>query len=475
MARVLIIDDDRIICALLSEVISNLGHEVECGFSVQEGLEKVIKQPYDVVFLDVNLPDGNGLNLLPDIKNIPSPPEVIIMTGFGDSPGAKLAIKNGAWDYLQKPISPENITLMLKRVFQYRENFQKAQKPAVVLRLQNLIGSSPQFTSCLNLVAQAATCDLNVLVVGETGTGKELICQAIHDHSSRAQGNLVALDCASLPESLVESILFGYGKGAFTGADQSKAGLFEHADGGTLFLDEVGELPPTIQKTFLRVLEERRFRPVGSNHEKKSDFRVLAATHRNLKQMVKNDQFREDLLFRLQALIIVLPPLRERTQDIPEIVFYYLARLAKKYNLAPKGMATDVLETLSRYSWPGNVRELVHALERAFIAAKHEPTLFLKHFPIRLRSQVVQRSLQDAPAVGVANSRKDTEPSRTLPPYRDFRQQILLAADKNYFQELMALTKGDLKSARQISGLGKTQLHSLLKKYQISRLGWPED
>jgi len=251
MEDILIIDDDKTICEMLSSLIQSMGYDVTYSLTLKSGLEEASAGAFGVVFLDVRMPDGNGLDMLHEIRQVPSSPEVIIMTGQGDPDGAALAIKSGAWDYLEKPSSIEEMTLPLVRALQYREE-KKARMPKMALKREGIVGSSPQLAACLDLVAQAANSDANVLIEGETGTGKELFARAIHENSSRANGNFVVVDCTALPETLVESVLFGHKKGSFTGADKTQDGLIKQADGGTVFLDEVGELPLSAQKTFLR-------------------------------------------------------------------------------------------------------------------------------------------------------------------------------------------------------------------------------
>ena len=390
MGYVLIIDDDEIFAKMLSALVKSLGHEATYALTLKDGLRVAATGRADVVFLDVRLPDGTGLEVLPKIREIPSPPEVIIITGAGDPDGAELAIKNGAWDYIEKLFSTERITLSLVRALEYREG-KKARKP-VALKLEGIIGSGPKMRACFDLLAQAANSEANVLLYGETGTGKELFARAIHANSPRASRNFVVVDCAALPENLIESALFGHEKGAFTGADKAQIGLVKQADGGTLFLDEVGELPPVMQKAFLRVLQERRFRPLGGR-EQESDFRLVAATNRDLPQMVKSGQFRKDLLFRLQAITFNLPPLRELRKDFREISLYHLDRLCQKYGLSPKGFSPDFFEALEAHNWPGNVRELINTLDKALAEARFDPVLFPRHLPLHIRVMVTRAAV----------------------------------------------------------------------------------
>ncbi len=307
MATILVVDDDDLLCELLVRKVGQLGHRGLSALTLAGGLALARSQPTDVVYLDVNLPDGNGLEEITLFREAPGAPEVIIITGRGSPDGAELAIKSGAWDYIEKGAALQSMVLPLLRALQYREERQVHQRPLMLSREQ-IVGESPRLKACLDLVAQAALSEANVLISGETGTGKELFAQAIHHNSPRRKGNFVVVDCAALPATLVESILFGHARGAFTGADRAREGLVAQAHGGTLFLDEVGELPLSLQKDFLRVLQEKRFRPVGGGQEVASDFRLVAATNRDLEGMAAKGEFRSDLLFRLKGLAINLPP-----------------------------------------------------------------------------------------------------------------------------------------------------------------------
>ena len=359
MEKILIIDDSQVTCELLSMFIKKLGYEAKYVLTLQEGLEQVLSEEFDVVFLDVNMPDGNGLDMLPKIKEAVYDPEVIIITSFGNPDGAEIAIKSGAWDYIEKTPSPKKLMLTLTRALEYRKK-KKTNKQAFVLKREGIIGNSPKIKTCLDFIAQAANSSANVLITGQTGTGKELFARAIHDNSHRQNNNFVVVDCASLPATLIESVLFGHEKGAVTGAYKSKVGLIMQADKGTLFLDEVGELPLNLQKAFLRVLQEQRFRPVGSKDEIKSDFRLLAATNKDLDEMVSQKFFREDFLFRLRSLSIELPPLKERLEDIKPLAFYYINEICLRYQVDIKGFSSGFLDALTTYEWPGNVREVLN-------------------------------------------------------------------------------------------------------------------
>ncbi len=464
MANILIIDDDEALCDILSRRISQMGHEFSCSYTLEEGFKKAETGHYDVVFLDVGLPDGNGLDALPKIRGLDHSPEVIIFTGQGDPDGAELAIKSGAWDYIAKPPSLKEIVLPLSRALQYREE-KKRSSSKVLIKTDGIVGGSSQLQTALNLLAQAASSDVTTLLTGETGTGKELFATAIHENSDRHNKDFVVVDCAALPDTLVESVLFGHEKGAFTGADKAHPGLVKLADGGTLFLDEVGELPLSLQKPFLRVLHERRFRPVGGQKEVTSNFRLVAATNRNLEELAEAKLFRQDLLYRLKTLTIDLPPLRLRIRDIKELTVFYMSRLCEKYGKGTKGFSPEFMDAMTAYEWPGNVRELINALERTLIASAEEPTLFTNHLPTHIRVKLARDSLRQK-TIGKAVNRVGAPP-KELPSLKDYREAVVSEAEAKYLEDLMLLTNRDILMACNISGLSRSRLYHLLQKHSI--------
>ena len=463
MAKILIIDDDVVMTEMLSLVVQERGHEISCAHTLRDGLTAAKRGDFSVVFLDVRLPDGNGLNALPEIRNVPSAPEVIIMTGTGDPDGAELAIHSGAWDYLEKPSSVNMMLLPLVRALQYRD-IKLARKPLAELKREGIVGNSPQITGCLEKVAQAAGSDASVLITGETGTGKELFAWAIHENSRRTEKNFVVVDCATLSGTLVESVLFGYQKGAFTGADRSREGLIRQADGGTLFLDEIGELPLAVQKAFLRVLQERRFRPLGGKEELSSDFRLVSATNRDLDRMVREGQFRSDLLFRIRSFTIELPPLREHRDDIPALVTYHVRRITERQGDKPRGFSPEFLEALAAYDWPGNVRELVHALERVLAEAGQDATLFPKNLPPQIRVKMA-RSAMDGHGKAAAATNPPAPGRKTLPKLQELRDEAIARVEKQYLDDLLALSGENIRKACATSGLSRSRLYELIKKY----------
>ncbi len=463
MANILAIDDEELICWFLKDIIEPMGHRMQYALGLREGLKKASGEPFDLVILDVLLPDGNGLDAIPVLRSAASSPEVIIITGAGNPDAAELAIKTGAWDYFQKPFSIQDIKLAVTRVLQYRQEKTNRSSP-IILKKDGIIGDSPQMKRCFGLVAKAAATNANVLITGETGTGKELFSRAIHMNSDRSHRGFVVLDCAALPETLVESMLFGHEKGAFTGADRNRQGFVEQAHKGTLFLDEVGELPVNIQSAFLRVLQERRYRPVGGKTEIASEFRLIAATNRSLDQMVKEGRFRKDLLFRLRSVEIVLPPLAKRTKDIKDLAFLYMNKFCDRYGIGTKGFSPEFLEALSFYRWPGNIRELINAMESAISEALDDPTLFPIHLPKYIRAKLARASIghKTSKKAGQQTISSNSEPFPTI-------KELIEETERKYFQNLVSFAGGDIKEVCRISGLSRANTYARLKKYNISR------
>ncbi len=482
MTKILIIDDDIEACETMVSLVTRLSHDADMAHTLKEGLHLAHTIKYDVIFLDVYLPDGNGLDILPSLKVLDDPPEVIILTGKGNPDGAELAIQGGVWDYLLKPTSIRDITLTLDRALKYRKEKRGSTAPEVPV-IKGVVGSCPEIKASINLTAKAAGSDSNVLITGETGTGKELFAGIIHKNSSRSSGNFVVVDCTSLTESLIESTLFGHTRGSFTGAQLDRQGLIKTADGGTLFLDEVAEMPLSIQKVFLRVLQERQFRPVGAIKEQTSNFRLIAATNRDLDMMVEKGEFRNDLLFRINTMRIHLPPLRQRTGDIEELTTFRIGQLCEKFGLKPKEFGDDFIPTLAEYDWPGNVRELFNILERSVIDAGGENTLYAMHLPRSLRIQVAKAQisrLTGSKANGQASG--GIEPTghslahtieqkifedifdSPLLPLKEFKN----TAEKTYLGELIRQCDGNIQKIMQVSGLSRSHFYALLKKYDLT-------
>lgn len=453
MANILIVDDDSMLASMLASHLNRADHRVEIATNLDLGIDRARAEGFDVIFLDVQFPEGNGLDAFSQFATAASQPEIIIMTGCGDPDGAKKAIQLGAWSYLEKPHILHNLLLPLTRALQYREEKKKITVVPVALKRNTIIGKSPLMLHCLDQLAKAAASEASVLVTGETGTGKEIFARAIHDNSNRSQQAFVVVDCASLPETLIESTLFGHVRGAFTGADRTTTGLIQMAHGGTLFLDEIGELPEKIQKTFLRVLQGHQYRPIGGAREEFSNFRVIAATNRDLDQEAVVGAFRPDLLFRLRSFSLHLPPLRERKEDIRPLTRHFLARLCDRLKIASKGIAEEFFEYLTAHEWPGNVRELQQTMEEVFANAIHHPTLFSYHLPERIRLHKTLKIIEAKPAKMAPGADR-----AVLPPWRDFKAEV----EKAYMQQLWESAGGSIREAVRISGLSRARLYQMV-------------
>jgi len=465
MATILIVDDDFILNGLIEKHLKRAGHQTEPALTVAQGLALARSGNFDLILLDVQLPDGNSLDFFSAFSEVASAPEIIIMTGSGDPDGAKKAIQFGAWGYLEKPHAVRDLLLPVTRALQFRAEKKKIGVLPVALKREAIIGSSASLTGCLDFVAKAAIGDASVLLTGETGTGKEVFARAIHDNSPRASHPFVVVDCAALPENLIESTLFGHVKGSFTGAERTTSGLVKMAHGGTLFLDEVGEMPLRIQKTFLRVLQEHRFRPVGDSKEEYSNFRLIAATNRDLDSAVDNGAFRADLLFRLRSLALHLPPLRERKQDIRELTLHFLKRLCVLHKVSSKGIDDELIEYLLAHDWPGNVRELQQTIEQVFVNALHYPTLYAFHLPEHFRVRKTLASMTMAPAAAPHATDIDSRPLAGPPPsWKDHKT----ASECRYLKHLLAFTRGDVREACRVSGLSRSRLYQLINQYNLT-------
>jgi two-component system, NtrC family, response regulator len=463
MGSILIIDDDSSICRVLEMIVRRAGYDVTSAQSLAQGLGFLSSNPVDLVFLDVRLPDGNGLEVIPLVRESATSPEIIIITGEADPDGAELAISSGAWDYLQKPFTQEDVLLPVERAMQYRGQRQENRLP-VALERHHIIGRCGPMRYAFDMLAKAAACEASVLITGETGTGKELFARAVHDNSARSGGAFVVVDCAALPETLVESLLFGHEKGAFTGANASRSGLIKEADGGTLFLDEIGDLQPSAQKTLLRVLQEHRFRPVGGAREVSSSFRLVAATNRDLDGMCEEGGFRSDLLYRLRSIVINLPPLRQRGRDVIDLAMHYMRMYCERLSIGTKGFSPEFFEMISGYNWPGNVRELSHAMEQAVSLAKEDPTLFHLHLPVHIRTYMARASVSGREGGG-AGWAFERSPRASFPPVK----AVLEDVERQYLRDLAAMTGWDMEKACEVSGLSRSRLYERLKRYGIQK------
>ncbi|MDM8523203.1 sigma-54 dependent transcriptional regulator [Desulfococcaceae bacterium HSG8] len=462
MAKILIVDDDEMFYDPFSFYIEELGHNCEIAENFHDGLNMVHKNDYDIVFLDVILPDISGLEGIGRLKKAPSSPEVIIITGQGDSYGAEKALKNGAWDYLEKPPSYTNIKLLVGRALEYREKKLQFCEQKVLNR-EFIIGNDPKLRDCLEVIARAAGNDGSVFITGETGTGKELMAKAVHINSPRAKRNFVTVDCTNIPVNLAESLLFGHTKGSFTGAHSDQEGLIRQAEGGTLFLDEVGDLHPSVQKSLLSILQNKKFRPLGAKKEVICNFRVISATNRDLKKMVKAGHFRKDLYFRLVAFHVHVPSLRNRADDIKLLMNHYIYIICDEFGISTKGVSKDFTDSLMRYEWSGNIRELTNVLHATIANAMNEPTLYPHHLPVDMRIHFCKAGIKkkekheenNAPAVTVEINRTK------FPELREFRK----LAESEYLDDLIKLSESNVSRACRLSGASRSGLYQLLEKH----------
>ncbi len=472
MANILIIDDEEYIRDILSARVQGLNHTASSAATIHQSVELLKKDNFDLVFLDVILPDGNGLDLLQVLRELPSEPEVIIITAVGSLKGAEIAIKNGAWDYMSKPLKKEDIILRIERALAYRE-IKKKNKPRI-LETESIIGKSPAIKKCLKQVAQCISSRSNVLLSGETGTGKEVFARAIHENCSLTGDNFIIVDCAAMPKTLAESVLFGHVKGAFTGADHASEGLVAAADKGTLFLDEIGELPFSLQATFLRVLQERSFRPVGSSKEKRSEFRLISATNRDLDQMVSKGTFRKDLLHRIRTSHIDLPPLRERKTDTQELAAFYVKKLCMKHHLTTKTFLPETLEVLEFYDWPGNVRELIHTIEQTILNEPDSPLVYPNSLPDPIRLNYVGQHLPEQQDTECQNEQGALESvlfslidKNSMPNLKDLRNHFFEKIEKVYLKAVLSSTGWNMDKTAEILGVGKNRVYVLMRKYNL--------
>ena len=392
-SRVMVVDDDAETLALLREVVAKEGYEVETAEDAETALRRLDEWLPELVITDIHMPGMDGLALLAAVREKEPDIPVVLLTAFGSLKTAVDAIKAGAFDYLSKPFIVDDIRLVIRRALEHkklvRENRSLRGQLRERYRFDNLVGSSGGMVEVYKLVARVADTDSTVLIQGESGTGKELIARAIHANSTRSDGPFVAIDTGSLAETLLESELFGHERGAFTGAVATKKGLLEQAHLGTCFLDEIADLSPVMQSKLLRSLQEREIRRVGSETPRPIDVRIIAASKKALKPLVEAGTFREDLFYRLEVITIVLPPLRDRIEDIPLLSRYFIDKFGGAKERPVTGLSPDTIPFLTRYSWPGNVRELEHVIERAIALTPH-PIITPEDLPETIRTMTAQ-------------------------------------------------------------------------------------
>jgi DNA-binding NtrC family response regulator len=446
-ARILVVDDKENMRKLFVRLLGG-AHEVETAEDGARALELLAARRYDLVVSDIRMPGADGIAVLREAKRRSPETEVVLMTAYATVPAAVEAVKLGAYDYLPKPFDPDDAELVVARALARRR--ERVLPPQTAARFGGLVGGSAAMRAVYALLEQAAGSDLTVLLLGETGTGKELAARAVHDASARRGRRFVPVNCGALPAELVESELFGHARGAFTGAEAARAGLFEEAAGGTLFLDEIGELPGAMQVKLNRALQEREIRRVGENRAIRVDARVVAATQRDLEAEVREGRFREDLYYRLNVFPVRLPSLRERAEDIPALVAHLIDRQAKKV----AGIEPEALRALVAHAWPGNVRQLENAIGRAIAVAKGE------------RIGVADLPLNVAPEVARGGTPVAGEGLVQI-PYRDAVERAREQVARDYLIALMKELRGNVTRAAERAGMERESLHRLLKRHGV--------
>jgi two-component system NtrC family response regulator len=442
--RILVVDDEAAQRELISGYLKKQGYEVFAAANGEQALKHFRQEPFELILTDQRMPTLSGLDLLKAVRAINPETNVIVMTAYGNIETAVEAMKEGAADYLTKPLNLDELSHRIERIRErqrlYAENKELREELRQRHRIENIIGESGQMLEVISLVGRVAPSEATVLIRGESGTGKELIAKAIHYASPRATKPLIRVNCAALPENLLESELFGHERGAFTGAIASRKGRFELADGGTLFLDEIGDLPPHLQAKLLRVLQEREFERVGSSKPLSVNVRMLSATHRDLEARIKTGEFREDLYYRLNVVTIMLPPLRERRPDIPALMDHFLRLFAQKNGKVIRGFTREARNALLRYDFPGNVRELENLIERAVVLT---------------RDDVIGRG--DMPLTLEESEAKNDQETRLV--------AVVEGLERRMIKDALAQAGGIQTRAAEALGITERALRYKLKKY----------
>ncbi len=446
--EILVVDDEEVMCESLAAWLREDGYTVDTARSGREAVNKSREREYAIYFVDLKMPGGmDGIETMIEIRKLRPEASIIIITAYATVDTAITAMKEGAQEYIVKPCNPAEISLLVGRILKVkklqRENLILRKKLNRQYHYRDIISKNAKMRELLDLVSQIASLRSTVLIRGESGTGKELIARAIHYSGDRAANPFIAVSCAALAETLLESELFGYEKGAFTGANGQRKGKFELADGGTIFLDEIGDISPKLQADLLRVLQERSFYRLGGTEEIQVNARIIAATHRNLQQAVQDGEFREDLFYRLNVIEIRIPPLRERREDIPMLAEHFVERLSHELNRDIAGLSQPAMKLLMDHDWPGNVRELENAVERAIVTSKDR---YLSEDDFRFLESNLQRTSWAPP------------PNLTL---QELEKEAIVAAIRR--------TDGNIKEAAMALGIDRSTLYDKIKRYEIPR------
>lgn len=454
MARILIADDDEVSCQLFAEVLETEGYQVTRVPSGDEALARLRGEAYDLLLVDVRMPGLSGLEVTRTVhKEFPSLP-ILVMTAFGSIETAIEAIREGAFDFISKPMNLEELKKTVARALaQQRLHHSSPTRDGVKWgeQLGTVIGRSPAMVEVYKTIARVAPTKSTVLILGDSGTGKELMARAIHQHSPRASKPFVAVDCGALTETLLESELFGHVRGSFTGAVSDKKGVFEEAEGGTCFLDEIGDITLNMQAKLLRVLQEHEVRRVGAQKSIKVDVRVIAATNKDLEQVVRKRAFREDLYYRLKVVSIYLPPLRKRPADIPSLAQYFLRRYGHETGKPVSGISDEAMDVLCTYAWPGNVRELENAIERA-VTLSLQPLLSPEDLPAEAR--------EGKPSRLCGNQREDEDFFFPGSP-------SLEEVKRRYVLHVLSVTQGNIARSAKTLDIDRRSLYRMLVRYKI--------
>ncbi len=472
---VLIADDDHSLRSVLSAALNKAGYHTVKARNGKEAIECVQNDEFDVILLDIFLGDADGLELIESIQAQNPTAAIIVITGHGTTQTAIEAAKRQAYSYLTKPVDRNELLDLVDRAASAASITKEETEIGVAQTAQSIdgqnrmVGQSPAMQAVYQIIGRGAVSDETVLIMGESGTGKELVAELIHQNSQRSENPFVVVDCSAIPPSLIESTLFGHVKGAFTDAHADRKGKFEQADSGTIFLDEVGELPIDVQMKLLRVLQERKIEPVGSNETRPVNVRIIAATNRQLDAAISQKTFRDDLYYRLNVITILLPPLRERKEDIPELIDLFTSRFAQEYQLPKIGISSETIKKLIEYEWPGNVRELENAIKRALVMCSGQ-ILLTEHF-----SQIFDKPISDST---IDNQNPDQqihallqgEVKRYLESEADAGQlyaAIRSIFEKPLFKIVLEHTDGNRSKASEILGINRNTLHTKLNEYDF--------
>ncbi len=452
MESIVLVEDDRDLRELLQEELEAEGYQVIACGDAEQGKQLLATQAVDLLISDLRLPGADGLSLLPSLASSDSPPAVLIITAFGSVQQAVKALQAGADDFLTKPLEMDHFLLTVSRLLdnrKLRHEVQHYRSLLAVEQFNGMIGQSPAMQHLFQQIRQIAAAEGPVLVQGESGTGKELVARALHDQSSRRDGPYMVVNCGGIPSELMESEFFGHAAGAFTGARSQRAGLFQQANGGSLLLDELGEMPLALQAKLLRVLQDGKVRPVGSDHEIQLDVRIIAATNRNLTEAVADGSFREDLFYRLETFGLQVPPLRARGEDILKLTEFFLTRFNARQKQSIKGFSDAALGLLQQYSFPGNIRELQNAVERA---ATFCDTVLIetRHLPQRIREQT------DTPLLSANTAVIPQQPNQ---PADADALPTLETVQRQYIHQVLAATDGNKRRAADILGITRRTLY----------------